>query len=162
MNRARGIAGLAALKSASLVFAKGAHLGARYHPARHELTINADFRAISDLITHWQDRYKGVPGARAVIEAHVREWCEQILVEVVLAARASTRSAEQLEALLSPTAFTVALLPTPPAVRGSAEARAREKAERSLTDYDRGSGRVSPAPPRPAMSIETANTSPAA
>ena len=84
---------------------------ARYHPARHELTINADFRAISDLITHWQDRYKGVPGARAVIEAHVREWCEQILVEVVLAARASTWSAEQLEALLSPTAFTVALLP---------------------------------------------------
>jgi hypothetical protein len=84
---------------------------ARYHPARHELTINADFRAISDLITHWQDRYKGVPGARAVIEAHVREWCEQILVEVVLAARASTWRAEQLEALLSPTAFTVALLP---------------------------------------------------
>jgi hypothetical protein len=84
---------------------------ARYHPARHELTINADFRAISDLITHRQDRYKGVPGARAVIEAHVREWCEQILVEVVLAARASTWSAEQLGALLSPTAFTVVLLP---------------------------------------------------
>jgi hypothetical protein len=84
---------------------------ARYHSARHELTINADFRAIGDLITHWQDRYKGVPGARAVIEAHVREWCEQILVEVVLAVRISTWSAEQLEALLSPTAFTVALLP---------------------------------------------------
>ena len=84
---------------------------ARYHPGRHELTINADFRAITDLITHWQDRYKGIPGARAVIEAHVREWCEQILVEVVLAARNSTWSKEQLEALLSPTAFTAALLP---------------------------------------------------
>ena len=84
---------------------------ARYHPARHELTINADFRAIRDLITHWQDRYKGVPGARAVIEAQVREWCEQILVEVVLAARGSTWSDEQLEALLSPTSFTAALLP---------------------------------------------------
>lgn len=46
-----------------------------------------------------------------MIEAQVREWCEQILVEVVLAARASIWSAEQLEALLSPTAFTVALLP---------------------------------------------------
>ena len=46
-----------------------------------------------------------------MIEAHVREWCEQILVEVVLAASISTWSAEQLEALLSPTAFTVALLP---------------------------------------------------
>ena len=45
------------------------------------------------------------------LQAHVREWCEQILVEVVLAARTSTWSAEQLEALLSPTAFTVALLP---------------------------------------------------
>ena len=32
---------------------------ARYHPGRHELTINADFRAITDLITHWQDRYRG-------------------------------------------------------------------------------------------------------
>ena len=29
---------------------------ARYHPGRHELTINADFRAITDLIAHWQDR----------------------------------------------------------------------------------------------------------
>ena len=84
---------------------------ARYHPGRHELTINADFRAITDLITHWQDRYRGVPGARAVIEAQVREWCEQILVEVVLAARSSTWSAEQLDALLSPTSFTAALLP---------------------------------------------------
>ena len=84
---------------------------ARYHPGRHELTINGDFRAITDLITHWQDRYKGVPGARAVIEAHVREWCEQILVEVVLAARNSTWRAEQRRALLSPTSLTAALLP---------------------------------------------------
>jgi hypothetical protein len=29
---------------------------ARSHPGRHELTINRDFRAITDLITHWQDR----------------------------------------------------------------------------------------------------------
>ncbi|MGO9900332.1 MAG: hypothetical protein ACLP0J_11690 [Solirubrobacteraceae bacterium] len=42
---------------------------------------------------------------------HVREWCEQVLVEVVLAARNSTWSQEQLDALLSPTAFTAALLP---------------------------------------------------
>ena len=75
------------------------------------MTINGDFRAITDLITHWQDLYRGIPGARAVIEAHVREWCEQILVEVVLAARNSTWTNEQVEALLSPTAFTAALLP---------------------------------------------------
>ena len=84
---------------------------ARYHPGRHELTVNADFRAISDLITHWRRRYQGVPGAYAVIDAQVREWCEQILVEVVLATRSSTWSAEQLDALLSPTSFTAALLP---------------------------------------------------
>ncbi len=35
--------------------------------------------------THWHRRYQGGPGAHAVIEAHVREWCEQVLVEVVLA-----------------------------------------------------------------------------
>ncbi len=84
---------------------------ARYHRARHELTVNADFRAINDLTTHWHRRYTGVPGAHAVIEAHVREWCEQVLVEVVLAARSSTWSQDQLDALLSPTAFTAALLP---------------------------------------------------
>jgi len=84
---------------------------ARYHPARHELTVNADFRAINDLTTHWQRRYTGIPGAHAVIEAHVREWCEQVLIEVVLAARSSTWSQDQLDALLSPTAFTAALLP---------------------------------------------------
>jgi hypothetical protein len=35
-----------------------------------------------------------------VIEAHVRKCCEQILVELVLAARASTWTNEQLDALL--------------------------------------------------------------
>jgi hypothetical protein len=84
---------------------------ARYHLGRHELTINTDFRAITDLIGHWQTRYRGIAGARTVIEAQVREWCEQILVEVVLAARNSSWSDEQLQALLSPTSFTAALLP---------------------------------------------------
>ena len=84
---------------------------ARYHPARHELTINADFRAITDLIGHLRRRYQGVPGARTVIEALVREWCEQVLIEVVLAARNSRWREEQLDALLSPTSFTAALLP---------------------------------------------------
>ena len=84
---------------------------ARYHPGRHELTINADFRAISDLITHWCHRCQGVPGARTVIESQVREWCEQVLIEVVLAVRNSDWSDERLDGLLSPTSFTAALLP---------------------------------------------------
>jgi len=84
---------------------------ARYHLDRHELTINADFRAITDLTTHWQARYRGVAGARALIDAQVREWCEQILVEVVLAVRTSNWTPEQRDALLSPSSFTAALLP---------------------------------------------------
>ena len=84
---------------------------ARYHLDRHELTINSDFRAITDLIAHWYERYRGVAGARTVVEAQVHEWCEQILVEVVLAGRNSGWSAEQLDGLLSPTSFTAALLP---------------------------------------------------
>ncbi len=41
----------------------------------------------------------------------MREWCEQVLVEVVLAARNPSWNQDQLDALLSPTAFTAALLP---------------------------------------------------
>ncbi len=84
---------------------------ARYHPARHELTINADFRAITDMTTYWRERYAQIPGARVVIEAQVSEWCEQILTEVVLAARSSTWTGEQFDALLSPIALSAALLP---------------------------------------------------
>jgi hypothetical protein len=46
---------------------------ARNHPARHELTIDANFRAITDLTAHWRPRYRAVPGAQTVIEAHVPE-----------------------------------------------------------------------------------------
>ena len=84
---------------------------ARYHPVRHELTINADFRAIGDLVTHWCHLYQGVPGARTVIGAQVREWCEQVLVKVVLAVRNSEWNDDRRDALLSPTSFTAALLP---------------------------------------------------
>ena len=46
-----------------------------------------------------------------MIEAQVREWCEQILVEVVLAACNSRWTEDQLDALLSPISFTATLLP---------------------------------------------------
>ena len=45
-----------------------------------------------------------------MIGAQVREWWRQVLIEVVLAARNSWRE-EQLDALLSPTSLTAALLP---------------------------------------------------
>jgi hypothetical protein len=79
--------------------------------------------AITDLTSHWQGRYRGIAGARMVVEAQVREWCEQILVEVVLAARSSRWTPEQLDALLSPGSLTAALLPghfsTQPSTSGS-------------------------------------------
>ena len=46
-----------------------------------------------------------------MIGAQVREWCEQVLIEVILAARNSKWQDEQLDALLSPTSLTAALLP---------------------------------------------------
>jgi hypothetical protein len=61
--------------------------------------------------TYWRDRYHTIPGARGVIDAQVTEWCEQILTEVVLAARGTTWTSEQFEDLLSPAALTAALLP---------------------------------------------------
>ncbi len=84
---------------------------ARYHAGRHKLTVNADFRVIADMTGHWTRRYRATPGARPVIEAQAREWCEQTLVEVVLCARTSRWNDDQLAALLSPTSFSVALLP---------------------------------------------------
>ena len=102
---------------------------ARYHPARHELTINADFRSITDLIGHWRRRYQGVPGARTVIEGQVHEWCEQVLVEVVLAAAAragrwsnSTRCSPQLTHRRP--------APAPHAARGPPEATRAETRNR--------------------------------
>jgi hypothetical protein len=46
-----------------------------------------------------------------VIDALVREWFEQTLVEVVLCARASRWNDDQLATLLSPNSFSAALLP---------------------------------------------------
>ena len=122
---------------------------ARYHPTRHELTVNADFRAINDLTTHWHHRYTGLPGAHAVIEAHVREWGEQVLVEVVLAARSSTWSQDQLDALLSPTAFTAALLPRH-LLHETLQKRLAQKLGSPVTptvEVDAGNDRNGPRPP---------------
>jgi hypothetical protein len=84
---------------------------ARYDAVRHELTINADFRAITDMTAHWTRRYRGTPGAGPVIRAQVREWFEQTLIEVVLCVRGSHWNEEQLAALLCPSALSAAVLP---------------------------------------------------
>jgi hypothetical protein len=88
---------------------------ARYHAERHELAINADFRVFADMASRWEQRYQGVAGARGAIEALVREWFEQTLVEVVLSARSSGHSphwdSSELADLLCPAALTAAVLP---------------------------------------------------
>ncbi len=88
---------------------------ARYHAERHELTINADFRVFADMASRWEQRYQGVAGARGAIDALVREWFEQTLVEVVLSARSFGGSPHwdrvELAELLSPAALTAAVLP---------------------------------------------------
>ena len=63
------------------------------------------------MTAHWTHRYRDTPGARPVIQAQVREWFEQTLVEVVLCARGTHWTDEQLAAMLSPSSFSAALLP---------------------------------------------------
>jgi hypothetical protein len=84
---------------------------ARYHLDRHELTVNADFRVFTDMTSRWLRHYRGIPGARSIIETLVREWFEQALVEVVLSVRGAQWSDEQVAALLSPESLTSATLP---------------------------------------------------
>jgi hypothetical protein len=109
---------------------------ARYHAARHELTINADFRAISDLIAHWRRRYPGVPGARLVIESQVCEWCEQILVEVVL--RGQEQQLERWPARRAPLPYLILRRPAsaPPAPLGPAKATRPETGHTPDPDRD--------------------------
>jgi hypothetical protein len=63
------------------------------------------------MTSRWVAQYEGVPGARAAIEALVREWFEQTLIELVLCARGSRWDARRLELLLSPTSLTAAVMP---------------------------------------------------
>jgi hypothetical protein len=83
---------------------------ARYHHDRHELTINADFRAFHDMTRRWTSTYQHLPGADVAIEALVREWFEQTLIEVVLCARTSRWRPHQVRDLLSPAALTAAVM----------------------------------------------------
>ena len=72
-----------------------------------------------------------------MIEAHVREWCEQIVVEVVLATGNSTWRAEQLGALLSPMSFTAALYRAISCMQRFRSASARSLERRGATPADR-------------------------
>jgi hypothetical protein len=63
----------------------------------------------------WKDRYEKTPGATPVVEAEVREWYAQVLVETILGADSLRRSRHwddaALSAVLSPEALTAVVQP---------------------------------------------------
>lgn len=88
---------------------------ARYLPDQNLLLINGDFRAFTDMIDRWVDRYSNVPGCRAIVSDVTREWFEQQLIETVMSALALKQggkwSMSELAQLWDETALTAAVLP---------------------------------------------------
>lgn len=88
---------------------------ARYDAEDHALLINADYRPIQALISHFETTFADVPGARPVIEAVVREWCETALCEAVIAHQALSGSPawsnEDLGRLVDEIGLSAALAP---------------------------------------------------
>ena len=79
------------------------------------ILINRDFRVFNDMVETWTRQYANDPNARAAVEAAVREWFQQHLVEAVigaLALKATGRWSEQeIEKLWSQDALTAVVLP---------------------------------------------------
>jgi hypothetical protein len=88
---------------------------ARYLPGQNILLINGDFRAFTDMISRWTDRYGHVPGCKITVEEIAHEWFEQQLVETVMSALALKQggkwSMQELGELWNETALTAAVLP---------------------------------------------------
>jgi hypothetical protein len=88
---------------------------ARYLADQNKLLINGDFRAFTDMIDRWVERYGHVPGSQVAIQDVVREWFEQQLIETVMSALALKQngkwSMQELGDLWSETALTAAILP---------------------------------------------------
>lgn len=88
---------------------------ARFLPDQNILLINGDFRAFTDMIDRWVDRYSHVPGCKKSVEEVAREWFEQQLIETVMSALALKQSGkwsmQELSLLWNDTALTAAVLP---------------------------------------------------
>jgi hypothetical protein len=87
---------------------------AHYVPETRTLLINVDFRVFTGFIDRWDKRYKGSPGARAIIQSVVHEWFQQTLVEVIYCLdylRGSRQwTDEELQRACSDEALTTAVL----------------------------------------------------
>jgi hypothetical protein len=89
---------------------------AKYLPEAHMVQANADFRVFTDMIGRWRKFYSHLPSAEPIVEAVVKEWFQQQLVETVLGALALRKSSsnwseQEVEALWSEEALTSAVLP---------------------------------------------------
>ncbi|HTA23026.1 MAG TPA: hypothetical protein VK763_05795 [Terriglobales bacterium] len=88
---------------------------AKYLPQVNTIQANADFRVFTDMTARWRKFYSHIPSAEPVVEAIVKEWFQQQLVETVLGALALRRSGnwseQEVEELWSEEALTAAVLP---------------------------------------------------
>jgi hypothetical protein len=88
---------------------------AEYISATNQLLINADCRVFVDMVKHWAEHYRSVPGAKEHVRQIVREWFEQQLVEAIVGAHSFRRSPEwnegDLRGLWSPEALTAVVCP---------------------------------------------------
>ncbi len=88
---------------------------ARFLPDQNLLLINGDFRAFTDMVDRWVERYAHVPGCRSTIRDIAREWFEQQLIECVMSALALKQggkwSMQELAQLWDEFALTAAVLP---------------------------------------------------
>lgn len=89
---------------------------AKFLPETNQLLINGDFRAFTDMVDRWTERYGHVPGCKPAVQEVVREWFEQQLIETVMSALALKQggakwSMEELALLWNETALTAAVLP---------------------------------------------------
>ena len=88
---------------------------AKYLPQVNTIQANADFRVFTDMVARWRKNYSHLPGAELSVEAVVREWFQQQLVETVLGALALRKSGnwseQEVEELWSEAALTSAVLP---------------------------------------------------
>jgi hypothetical protein len=88
---------------------------AKFLPEANTIQANADFRVFTDMIARWRKFYSHASGAEPVVEAVVKEWFQQQLVETVLGALALRKSGnwseQEVEELWSEAALTSAVLP---------------------------------------------------
>jgi len=88
---------------------------AKYLPQVNTIQANSDFRVFTDMVSRWRKFYGHAPSAEAVVEAVVREWFQQQLVEAVIGAlslrKSGNWSEQEVEELWSEASLTAAVLP---------------------------------------------------